>query len=67
MEIQEMEIIIDREGRIHVKVRGAHGEDCLALTKNLEEAAGVVEQREYTSEYYEHPVQAQEHQRLGSR
>ena len=67
MEMQEMEITIDNEGRIQVKVNGAHGSDCLALTKNLEEAVGVVEQREYTAEYYEQPAHAQEHQRLGIR
>ena len=67
MEMQEMEITIDNEGRVQVTVNGAHGPDCLALTKNLEEAVGVVERREYTAEYYEQPVHAQEHQRLGIR
>ena len=67
MEMQEMEITIDNEGRIQVKVNGAHGTDCLALTKNLEDAVGIVEKREYSPAYYEHPVDVQEHQRLGSR
>ena len=35
MEMQEIEITIDKEGRIQVKVTGAHGADCLAITKNL--------------------------------
>ncbi len=56
MEMQEMEIVIDKEGRIQVKVNGAHGSECLAMTKNLEEAAGVVEERIYSPEYYEQPV-----------
>ncbi len=56
MEMQEMEITIDKEGRIHVKVNGAHGADCLAITKNLEEAAGVVEERAFSPAYYEQPV-----------
>ena len=47
MEMQEMEITIDKEGRIQVKVNRAHGADCLAMTKNLEEAAGVVEERAF--------------------
>jgi hypothetical protein len=67
MEMQEMEITIDLEGRIQVKVNGAHGADCLALTKNLEDAAGVVEERVYSPAYYEQPVNAQEHQKLGFR
>jgi hypothetical protein len=56
MEMQEMEITIDKEGRILVKVNGAHGADCLAMTKKLEEAAGVVEERIYSPAYYEQPV-----------
>jgi hypothetical protein len=52
MEMQEMEITIDNEGRIQVKVNGAHGADCLTLTKNLEDAAGVVEERVYSAGYY---------------
>lgn len=67
MEMQEMEIRIDNEGRIQVKVNGAHGSDCLALTKGLEEAAGVVEERVYSPAYYEQPVITQEYQRLGLR
>jgi hypothetical protein len=64
MEMQELEIIIDNEGRIQVKVTGAHGAGCLEITKNLEQAAGDVENREFLPAYYEQPVSAQEHQRL---
>jgi hypothetical protein len=67
MEMQEMEITIDNEGRIHVKVNGAHGADCLALTKNLEDATGVVEERVYSPAYYEQPLTIQEHRKLGLR
>jgi len=56
MELQEMEITIDNEGRIQVRVNGAHGSDCLALTKNLEDVAGVVEERVYSEAYFEQPV-----------
>jgi hypothetical protein len=64
MEMQEKEITIDREGRIQVKVLGAHGAECLAMTKNLEEAAGVVEERVRTAEFYEQPVTSRDHQHL---
>jgi len=57
MEMQEMEITIDKEGRILVKVNGAHGTSCLELTRNLENAAGALEERTYLPAYYEHPVQ----------
>jgi hypothetical protein len=56
MEMQELEITIDKEGRVQVAVRGVQGEGCLVLTKNIENAVGTVEEREYTAEYYEQPV-----------
>jgi hypothetical protein len=67
MEMQEMEITIDKEGRILVKVNGAHGADCLAITKNLEDAAGSVEDRTWLPAYYEQPGTVQEHQRVNRR
>lgn len=62
MEMQEIEITIDNNGRVNVKVRGVHGEGCLALTKNLETAIGTVEERDYSPEYYEHPVEVRNFQ-----
>jgi hypothetical protein len=62
MEMKELEITIDKEGRVQVAVRGVPGEGCIALTKNIENAVGTVEQREYTAEYYEQPVTAGNHQ-----
>lgn len=67
MELQEMEITIDKEGRIQVKVRGVQGTGCLALTKDLENAAGVVEHREYTADYYQEETGVSEHRTLGAR
>ena len=57
MEMQELEITIDRNGNVQVAVKGVHGDGCLALTKNIENAAGVVEERRYTSEFYEQPAE----------
>lgn len=65
MEMQELEITIDKEGRVRVAVRGVHGEGCLALTKNIENAVGTVEEREYTAEYYEQPVTVKGYMRNG--
>jgi hypothetical protein len=56
MEMQELEITIDKEGRVQVAVRGVKGEGCLGLTKNIENAVGMVEEREHTAEYYDQPV-----------
>ncbi len=64
MDMQELEITIDREGKVQVAVRGVHGDGCLAITKNIENAVGTVEDREYTAEYYEQPVTFSDHQYL---
>jgi hypothetical protein len=62
MEMKELEITIDKEGRVQVAVRGVKGEGCMGLTKNIENAVGTVEEREYTAEYYEQPVSFSDHQ-----
>jgi hypothetical protein len=62
MEMQELDITIDREGRVQVTVRGVKGEGCLAMTRSIENAVGTVEEREYTAEYYEQPVSISDHQ-----
>jgi hypothetical protein len=64
MEMQEIEITIDKEGRVLVKVNGAHGTVCHDLTKNLEDATGVVEERTYLPAYYEQPVQEEQAARI---
>lgn len=40
MEIQEIEVVIGKNGEVQIQVRGVHGTKCLALTKELEEALG---------------------------
>ena len=62
MEMQELEITIDNEGKVQVAARGVYGEGCLAITRNIENAVGTVEKREYTAEYYEQPVIVSGHQ-----
>lgn len=62
MEMQELEITIDNEGKIQVKVTGAHGAGCLEMTKNIENAAGEVENREYLPAYYEQPVSTHQYE-----
>ncbi len=52
MEMQELEIIIRRDGSLNVSVKGVSGEKCLAVTGGLERAVGKITGREYTSEYY---------------
>ena len=66
MELQEIEVFIDEDGKVRIEVRGVKGMSCLDLTKDLEEAlGGEVEEREMTPEAYETvQEQVQDHQRL---
>lgn len=56
MEMQELEIVIDPEGKVSLGVKGVKGSQCTDLTRQLEEALGTIEDRAYTGEYYEQPV-----------
>lgn len=49
---EELEITIDKNGEVQIHVQGVDGGSCLELTKELEEALGIVRGREKTSEYY---------------
>ena len=67
MTMQELEITIDNEGRVLVHVNGVKGEECLALTKNLENAIGTVQERFLSADYYEQPVEVSLYQKAGLR
>jgi len=54
MELQEIDVFIEKDGQVRIEVRGVKGESCLELTAALEEAlGGQVESREMTGEAYE--------------
>jgi hypothetical protein len=40
MELEEIEVIIGKDGQVQIKVRGVQGTKCLELTRELEEALG---------------------------
>lgn len=51
MELQEIEIFIEKDGRVRIEVRGVKGKACLDLTRALEAALGDdIEAREMTPE-----------------
>jgi hypothetical protein len=50
---QELEIQIAQDGTVSINVHGIKGESCLDLTKELEDALGVVLDRERKSSFYE--------------
>lgn len=56
MDKEELEITIDRNGQVSIKVAGAKGGKCLDITKPIEEALGEVKVREMSPEYYEQPA-----------
>ncbi len=49
---REIQFSIDEEGNVSLQVKGAEGGECEALTRDIEEALGVVSSRERTSEFY---------------
>ncbi|MDP3564046.1 MAG: DUF2997 domain-containing protein [Methanoregula sp.] len=65
--MQELEITIDNEGRVLVHISGVKGEDCIALTKNLENSVGDVQERSFSADYYEQPVEVPQYQKTGIR
>jgi len=63
MDIQEIEITINKQGQVEVHVRGVKGKTCLELTRALEEAlGGEVILREMTPEADETTDNPRDHQ-----
>ena len=50
---QELEISISADGEVSINVIGAKGKKCLDLTKDFEEAIGIVTERETKPSFYE--------------
>jgi hypothetical protein len=64
MELQEIEVVIDKDGQVRIEVRGVKGGGCTDLTKGLEEAlGGQVVERQMTGEALEQPQEVQQQQR----
>jgi len=66
MEVQQVEVFIDKDGTVRIEVLGVKGTACLDLTRDLELAlGGQIELREMRPEAYESneqlPGQYQEH------
>jgi len=62
---RELEIEITADGEVKITVKGAPGGECLELTRALEEALGVVTDRQMTSEYYQQEVTTEETVKIG--
>jgi hypothetical protein len=53
----EIKIDIDDNGNVSFQVFGVKGKKCLAITKDLEEALGIVVKQEKTAEFYQTETQ----------
>ena len=54
MEMQEIEVFIDKDGQVRIEVRGVQGTSCQDLTRDLEQAlGGQVADRRMTAESQE--------------
>ena len=56
MELQEIRVIIDKDGQVKLDVNGVKGMDCLDLTRELEQALGGEVEREMKPDAYEQQV-----------
>lgn len=50
MELQEIEVIIEKNGETQFHVKGVKGKKCLSLTEALEKSLGTVIERKNTHE-----------------
>ena len=54
MELQEIDVFIEKDGQVRIEVRGVKGASCLDITAALEQAlGGRIDEREMTGESYE--------------
>ena len=54
MELQEIDVFIEKDGQVKIEIRGVKGMSCLDLTKDLEAVLGDrIAEREMTPEAQE--------------
>jgi hypothetical protein len=54
MEIQEIDVFVQPDGKVRIEVRGVKGKKCLALTEDIEKLlGGRILNRELTPEHNE--------------
>lgn len=50
---REIEFTIGPDGEVRIAVKGVKGEACDLLTRDIEQALGIVTAKEHTSEYWQ--------------
>lgn len=54
MDIQEIEVTINKSGKVEIHMKGFKGDECIIVTKELENTlGGEVDVREFLVEYFE--------------
>lgn len=53
MKQHELDITIDKTGKVQVHIQGIKGKKCLDIAKMLEEMVGKIQETSHTSEFYE--------------
>lgn len=57
-----VEIVVDADGQVSIRVQGVQGASCKDATKQIEAALGIVTRDDKTAEWYE---KASAEQKLG--
>lgn len=57
MAMRKVEYYIEPDGNVRVEVICVPGNECAALTENVENRLGDLIDREYKSEYYQQPIE----------
>ena len=52
MDRPEFDITVDKDGKLHVQVKGVHGRKCMELADLIRDIVGTEESRKATSEFY---------------
>jgi len=63
---QEIEFTINPDGSVGIAVKGAKGKKCTEITREIEEALGIVTNRTYTGDYYQQEETTQTTVNVGS-
>ena len=67
MELQEIDVFIDADGKVTVEVRGVKGKKCLGITKSMEALlGGEVIDRNFSDEFNEAPQAVLERNRVNT-
>lgn len=67
MGMQQIEIQVDHDGNVTVHVEGVKGEECIRITKALEEALGSVTDRSFCAEYFEEQTSERTAEKVSNR